>query len=239
MHLSATDEGLPGQMPKFHLKKSQQNNVRKSQNESERKGTIFLRSPSVIVDIPRNFLRTNCSGRSRERQGPLSAILYRPQTKFAKVMCSQVSVCPQGDLGLYPGGTPVPGRVSVQGVSVHRGVSVQGGLCLGVSVKGGLCQGDPSSSSEVVAHSGKSWMWIAINVCEYDGKILLRRVKIILMGMHIALDQLFCSVHALKSRCKFVGHGEGTWYWMARFAMVTSSTSRISQTGAPTPGKGT
>ena len=28
---------------------------------------------------------------------------YRPQTKFAKVMFSRVSVCPQGGLGLCPG----------------------------------------------------------------------------------------------------------------------------------------
>ena len=43
---------------------------------------------------------------------------YRPQTKFVKVMFSQVSVCPRG-----------------------RGVSVQGDLCPGegVSVQGGLC----------------------------------------------------------------------------------------------------
>ena len=61
---------------------------------------------------------------------------YRPQTKFAKVMFSQVSVCPQG--GLCPGG----------------GVPVQGGLCLGRSLsgrplsggslsRGDLCQADP------------------------------------------------------------------------------------------------
>ena len=57
--------------------------------------------------------------------------------KFAKVMFSQVSVCPQGGVsvqgGLCPGG------------SLFRGVSLQGrslsgrGLCPG----GGLCQGDP------------------------------------------------------------------------------------------------
>ena len=46
-------------------------------------------------------------------------IYYRPQTKFAKVMFSQVSVCPQGGyLGRYPpppprAGTP-PGQVHPQ-----------------------------------------------------------------------------------------------------------------------------
>ena len=62
---------------------------------------------------------------------------YRPQTKFAKVMFSHVSVC-------SPEGSPSRG-VSVWGVSVwgslsrgslSRRASVQGGLCLGVSVQG-------------------------------------------------------------------------------------------------------
>ena len=52
---------------------------------------------------------------------------YRPQTKFAKVMFSQVFVCSQGGLGLCTGGG-----------SLSKGVSVQGGPC-----PGGLCQGDP------------------------------------------------------------------------------------------------
>ena len=79
--------------------------------------------------------------------------LYRLQTKFAKVMFSQVFVCPQGGggLGLCPGGVSIQG-VSVRGGgSLSMGVSIQGGLCpggslsSGVSVQGwgGLCQGDP------------------------------------------------------------------------------------------------
>ena len=62
----------------------------------------------------------------------LAQNFYRPQTKFAKVMFSQVFVCPQG------------------GVSVQGGVFVQGGLSPGGSLSGrglcpggGLCQGDP------------------------------------------------------------------------------------------------
>ena len=66
---------------------------------------------------------------------------YRPQTKFAKAMFSQVSVCTRG------GGV----SVSVRGVSVSvlGGVSVRGGLCLGgvclegVSVQGGLSRRPP------------------------------------------------------------------------------------------------
>ena len=60
---------------------------------------------------------------------------YRPQTKFAKVMLSQVSVCPQGG-SVSRVGISVQGEGgSVSGGSVTRGVSVQGGLCSG----GGLC----------------------------------------------------------------------------------------------------
>ena len=63
--------------------------------------------------------------------------------KFAKVMFSQVSVCPQGvsvsvQGGLSPGGglCPLVSRgISVQVVSV-QGVSVQGDLCPGGSVQG-------------------------------------------------------------------------------------------------------
>ena len=94
----------------------------------------------------------------------LFSYYYRLQTKFAKVMFSQVfvclgSFCPGGSLyrgfsvqgclcsgvflsgeGLYPGGSLsgdglCPGGVSVRG-SLSRGVSVQG-----VFVKGDLCPG--------------------------------------------------------------------------------------------------
>ena len=51
---------------------------------------------------------------------------YRPQTKFAKVMFSQVFACPRG------GG----------GGSLSRGKSLSGG----VSVHRGLCQGEGSLS---------------------------------------------------------------------------------------------
>ena len=75
---------------------------------------------------------------------------YRPQTKFAKVMFSQVPVCPQG--GLCPQGVSVQGSVSrgvsVQGVSV-QGFSVQEGLCPGESLsREGLCPGKPPCSNK-------------------------------------------------------------------------------------------
>ena len=62
---------------------------------------------------------------------------YRPQTKFAKVMFSQVSVCPQGgNLDLCPGG-----------VSVQEGLRPggRGDLC-----PGGLCQGDPPGQRPLI-----------------------------------------------------------------------------------------
>ena len=56
---------------------------------------------------------------------------YRPQTKFAKVMFSQVFVCPQG--GLCPVGSLSSG-VSFCGASTQGGLC-RGGLCWRVSVR--------------------------------------------------------------------------------------------------------
>ena len=63
---------------------------------------------------------------------------YRPQTKFAKVMFSQVSFCCLSNGGLCPGG-----GLSIQrGGPLSRGISVHGGLCpRGSLSKGGLCPG--------------------------------------------------------------------------------------------------
>ena len=88
---------------------------------------------------------------------------YRPQTKFVKVMFSQVFVCPHRGLcprvGSLSRGVSMQGslfrRVSVQRVSVQggvsvQGVSVQGDLCAGALCSGGspvqgvFCQGDHS-----------------------------------------------------------------------------------------------
>ena len=76
------------------------------------------------------------------------SIHYRLQTKFAKVMFSQVLVCPRGggvfvQGGLCPGGCLYRGSlVSFQGVSVQGNVFVQGCLCPGgVSVQRGVCLG--------------------------------------------------------------------------------------------------
>ena len=55
-------------------------------------------------------------------------------------LCPERSLCPEW--GLYPGGSLSRGSLNrgffVQGVSVQRGVSVQGGLCPG---EVGLCPG--------------------------------------------------------------------------------------------------
>ena len=47
-----------------------------------------------------------------KRSNCVTSDCYRPETKFAKVMLSQVSVCPQGGLPLVPWGClpPPPGR---------------------------------------------------------------------------------------------------------------------------------
>ena len=58
--------------------------------------------------------------------------------KFAKVMFSQVFVCPQEGVSVQ--GVPVQG-VSVQGVPVQGGLCPGGSLSREVSVQGGLCPG--------------------------------------------------------------------------------------------------
>ena len=63
---------------------------------------------------------------------------YHPQMKFAKVMFSQLSVCPQKGLGLCPGGS-LSEEVSLSRQVSIQGVSVQGSLC-----PGGLCPGGVS-----------------------------------------------------------------------------------------------
>ena len=84
-----------------------------------------------------------------------TTVYYQPQTKFSKVMFSQVFVCPlggggvsvqgEGSLsgGLCPGGSLsrglYPRGVSVQGVSIQGGLCPRGSLSKGVSVQGGLC----------------------------------------------------------------------------------------------------
>ena len=84
---------------------------------------------------------------------------YRPQTKFAKVLFSQVFICPQGRVfvqgGLCPGG-------------LCPRVSVQGGLCSGCLCPGGLCLwglfpgGSPSGRTPVMVKSGRyAYYWNA------------------------------------------------------------------------------
>ena len=76
--------------------------------------------------------------------------------KFAKVMFSQVSVCPQGvsvsvQGGLSPGGVSVHWSLS-RGISVQV-VSVQGVSVQGVFVQGDLCPGGLSRGSLCVPHT--------------------------------------------------------------------------------------
>ena len=68
---------------------------------------------------------------------------YRPQTKFAKVMFSQVSVCPQGGglslcLGsLRPRWRGLCPEDLCPGGSLLRGGALSGGFCPGGSLSGG------------------------------------------------------------------------------------------------------
>ena len=66
----------------------------------------------------------------------LDLVHYRPQTKFAKVMFSQVFVCPQGR-GLHLGGLhPGGGSASRRGVCIQEGGLHPGG---GSTYRRGVC----------------------------------------------------------------------------------------------------
>ena len=69
---------------------------------------------------------------------------YHPQTKFAKVMFSQVSVCPWGGVSVSVQGV----GVSVPRGSLSSGVSVQGDLFPGGLCPGGFLSGRGSLSEE-------------------------------------------------------------------------------------------
>ena len=76
--------------------------------------------------------------------GGANLLLSPVKRNCGKVMFSEVFVCPQGCLGLFPGGSLCcPGGVSVQCGLCSWGVSVKGGFCPGGSLsrEGGLCQG--------------------------------------------------------------------------------------------------
>ena len=96
---------------------------------------------------------------------------YCPQTKFAKVMFSQVSVCPQGGLDLCPGGSRSGGSLSRGGLyaggSVCRGVSGQGRSLSG----GSLVMETPPRT---VTSGRYASYWNAFLFKKYKIKLLVR-----------------------------------------------------------------
>ena len=73
----------------------------------------------------RSIPYTVSANNTKNRNSIPHSHFYRPQTKFAKVMFSQVSVCPQvGSQSLSKG-------VSIWGVCLGGGGLCPGGLCLG------------------------------------------------------------------------------------------------------------
>ena len=74
--------------------------------------------------------------------------LYRPQTKFAKVMFSQAFyLSTGGEVSVQGGGSSVQGEGSLSG---GRGSLSKGGFCPGgVSVQGGLCTETPRTVKEL------------------------------------------------------------------------------------------
>ena len=97
-----------------------------------------------------------------------SKYIYRPQTKFARVMFSQVFVCPRG----AGGGSRSLSRGSLSwGISIQvsvQGVSVLGDLNPGLC-PGGLCPGGSQSRSL----SSRSLSWgISIQVSVQEVSVL-------------------------------------------------------------------
>ena len=134
---------------------------------------------SKIIFMPIIIINQNTNISSKlYLQFEESSCYYRPQTKFAKVMFSQVSVCPQGSLSLCPGGSPSQGDLHPGGVSVRGGLC-PGGLCLGgslssrVYVHEGLCPGGEGSLSR------GSLSWKPLRYCkERSVRILLECILV-------------------------------------------------------------
>ena len=83
---------------------------------------------------------------------------YRPRTKFAKIMCPQVFVCPQGGGHLCPRGSLsrgdiCPGRGLCPGECLSREV----GLCPRVSLSGGSLSGGSLSMTETPCTVKSEW----------------------------------------------------------------------------------
>ena len=102
---------------------------------------------------------------------------YRLQTKFAKVMFLQVSVCPQGGRVWHVVGGDVRGRGACmvggvcgggmhgRGVCMAEGCAWQGGMCgeghawQGVCVAGGVCMAGRHTWLGVCMAGGCVWWW--------------------------------------------------------------------------------
>ena len=101
----------------------------------------------------------------------LNSLNYRPQTEFAKVMFSQVFVCPQQ--GLCPGGSLSRGSLSRGRRSLSRDLC-PGGSIQGVSVQGeGLCPGGlcPGALSRGISVQGVSIQEVSVKGALSRGSI--------------------------------------------------------------------
>ena len=124
---------------------------------------------------------------------------YRPQTKFAKVMFSQLSVCPQGGglslcLGslrprwgglcpgdLCPGGSLLRVGALSRGFSV-QGVSVRGDLSGRVSVGGAVCLGDSLSRGGSLSEGSLS-----------RGVSVMETPRMVMSGWYASYWNAFCN----------------------------------------------
>ena len=87
-----------------------------------------------------------------------SPCFYRPQTKFAKVMFSQVSVCPQGGMHGRGGGACMAGGHAWQGVCMAGGMHGRGCAWQGVCTAGGACVAGAGCVWQGGMH-GRGYVW--------------------------------------------------------------------------------
>ena len=162
MHLSLTDEGLPGQMPNFIWK--------------YRNRTMFTKAKKRKWKKKRNFSsfavsQCGCNTRFPEKFTWKIRQKLRQTRKHSSWMCTYGAVTRMSS-------DQVAMRLNVDRMTDRRLWK----RCLPLRSVIIKISTPAHPASGVGAHSGQSWIWIAINVCEQDWKILLQSVKLVLFS---------------------------------------------------------
>ena len=154
--------GIAGTDAKFHLKISQQNNVHKSQKTKVKKKRNFS---SFAVS------QCGCNTRFPEKFTWKIRQKLRQTRKHSSWMCTYGAVTRMSS-------DQVAMRLNVDRMTDRRLWK----RCLPLRSVIIKISTPAHPASGVGAHSGQSWIWIAINMCEQDWKILLQSVKLMLFS---------------------------------------------------------